>query len=375
MAVVDSLGIGWLVVLSIAAGACHGGVSLRSVLPRWASSLGVVAGRLGHSSAAFSLLPVLLYACLFACIRLRLAQPKHVVTPLEDLQSQGRDALEARARHRTVERRVLIPTVDGRGSIEAIVVTPSEEVIIREEASSPDPHPHGQRFAVVCTHPWAALGGNLQNNVPAKLSRFLAACGHVAIRFNFRGMGISRGTNEVADVRTAARYLLDAGYLDSKSADDCSLPVDRSGRGTTGRLLLVGYSYGSLITSAAAAADDLGDLVAACVTISPPWPFAWALSLFNSDWILARAATAVCPQLFVVGTSDVFTSIMSFQRTLRSRFGAPSPKVSSVVVGDADHFWIGQEAALFATIDSFLLRLRNGALEGEDGGITGGSVN
>ena len=68
--------------------------------------------------------------------------------------------------------------------------------------------------ALVFTHPYAPLGGDMDNNVVVKLSRYFSGKGFNTIRFNFRGVGLSDGsgtwtaTGEADDVRAVCRFIL-----------------------------------------------------------------------------------------------------------------------------------------------------------------------
>lgn len=70
--------------------------------------------------------------------------------------------------------------------------------------------------ALIFTHPYAPLGGEMNNNVVVKLFRHFASKGFNTIRFNFRGVGSSDGSGtwtasgEADDVRAVCRFLLKA---------------------------------------------------------------------------------------------------------------------------------------------------------------------
>ena len=82
---------------------------------------------------------------------------------------------------------------------------------------------------VVITHPHPLYGGNMYNNVVKALVRIYQLAGYSTLRFNFRGVGLSKGTygngiGEQEDVRAALLYLAQEG---KQSLD------------------LAGYSFGS----------------------------------------------------------------------------------------------------------------------------------
>mmetsp|Transcript_27579 Transcript_27579/g.82222 ORF Transcript_27579/g.82222 Transcript_27579/m.82222 type:complete len:127 (+) Transcript_27579:1-381(+) len=115
------------------------------------------------------------------------------------------------------------------------------------------------------------------------------------------------------------------------------------------RVLLVGYSHGSIV--AGAAASELGEVVAGLVTISPPWPWAWLLFLGNAH-ALVRASLVRRPKLFLLGSWDVFTP-PSFWRKALAEFPAP---LRAALVRGCGHFWIGAETGLVGQIVEWMDR-------------------
>ena len=59
----------------------------------------------------------------------------------------------------------------------------------------------GADVALVCTHPWAVMGGDMHNNVPSFIADNFAALGLTTIKFDFRSGLFSRGYGELDDVR------------------------------------------------------------------------------------------------------------------------------------------------------------------------------
>ncbi len=98
--------------------------------------------------------------------------------------------------------------------------------------------PHAQvqeRGVAVIAHPHPLFGGTLDNKVVQTLARAFVACGYVAVRFNFRGVGASAGVHDegrgeledmLAVVRQAAPH---------------------------GALALAGFSFGAFVASHALA--------------------------------------------------------------------------------------------------------------------------
>ena len=199
------------------------------------------------------------------------------------------------------------------------------------------------------THPWAILGGDLNNNVPVELSYALSQYGFATCRFNFRGVGRSkgcctwRGHGERDDLKAVVDWLCDE-------------------QGIT-RVVLVGYSYGSMISNSCA---DLRPEIMAFVSISTPFPCYWGLSLFNCAQMLNLAHSTDKPKLFLCGNQDQFISTGQYRRYVRSfpvpiesqnsNDGLSSGQQSPMVVyllEDVDHFWNGQEMAACGLILKF----------------------
>ncbi len=187
--------------------------------------------------------------------------------------------------------------------------------------------------AVFC-HPHPLYGGNMHNNVVARVTPTLVGAGLAVLRFNFPGVGRSQGTyadgvGEQDDLRAALGFL--AG-LDGMAG----MP-----------LVALGYSFGAAVVARAACDDPR---VAALVCIALPMGFA-GFGEFN------ELRSCHLPKLFLAGSAD---DICAPPR-LRELIGAvPEPK-SLVVLDDTDHFFHGRESDLASHINAFLETLRPAA--------------
>ena len=102
------------------------------------------------------------------------------------------------------------------GVIEALLDTPSGGVF---------------KGTAVIAHPPPLFGGTMQNKVVQTLARAFVQCGWQAVRFNFRGVGVSAGTydeglGEAADMLSVIEQVAPAGPL-----------------------ALAGFSFGAFVTS------------------------------------------------------------------------------------------------------------------------------
>lgn len=186
----------------------------------------------------------------------------------------------------------------GSGSVSAAVVVQPSPVV------------------VIATHPWGPIGGSMHDRHPVTVCRLMARAGCSTARFNFRS-GINRGVSSIEDVKSVAEWFTEP--RDGKE------PV-------ASQVLLVGYSYGSVI--AAAAAAEIPRSIG-WVTVGTPLSYSWALYLLNGRRLLEMAAdSAGKPKLLMLGTQDMFCSVS----TLKS-FAATLPEPKKVEIKDgADHF-------------------------------------
>jgi uncharacterized protein len=186
------------------------------------------------------------------------------------------------------------------------------------------------RVAVVVTHPWGPLGGNSQNNVVLAAVLYFQKSRITTLRFDFAGSQLGRGHYQVQQVCDAAHYLLS------------ELPNPPSS------ILLVGYSYGSLI--AASASAHIPQCIG-CISMAPPWAVQHWLLMFNSNYHLTQGRSRHdIPRLFVIGDQDNFTPESLFRKLVKT-----FPKSTGAVLKGADHFFVRREKDLMTIIGQWLL--------------------
>lgn len=188
-------------------------------------------------------------------------------------------------------------------------------------------------LGVILTHPWGPLGGNLHNNVVrAGTKYFQQSVGASTLRFDFVGWQVlSGGYSQQAQVVEAAQYLVE------------HTPATH--------ILLVGYSYGSLLAASASATIDE---CVGVVSIAPPWAVQMWLLFFHSGKHLKQAQEKESlPRLMIIGDQDNFTSVTKFEATLKQ---FPQETTTGVVLPNRDHFFHGKEAEVMKTIGDWLIK-------------------
>jgi len=181
--------------------------------------------------------------------------------------------------------------------------------------------------AVVC-HPHPQLGGNLDNNVVLAVAQALAEAGWGALRFNFRGVGLSQGqydsmVGEVGDVKAALAWVRGRPEV----APD--------------QVALVGYSFGGLMALFAAA--ETKDL-SALALISPMAPEKG----FAKDPRLQPLHGSALPALACTGDQDAYCppqALADLQKLLPCR---------TRIFPGADHFWWGRDDEVAQAVADFL---------------------
>ena len=177
----------------------------------------------------------------------------------------------------------------------------------------------------------------MHNNVVVATALYFQKLGMTTARFDFVGSQIGRGYIQVEQVAQVAKSLLNGEFTDTDSK-----PTN---------ILLVGYSYGSLITGSASV--DIPECIA-CVSISPPFAVQHWLLMFHSNYHLERASQREnLPRLLVIGDKDNFTSSAKFKDIVETRF--PVETTTGAVIKGADHFFVRREKDLMNVVGQWLL--------------------
>ena len=163
----------------------------------------------------------------------------------------------------------------------------------------------------------------MHNKVVYRAVQALTRSGYDALRFQFRGVGLSEG-----------RY--DAGHGE---IEDFRAALDEAERAAGTPIVAGGFSFGSAVGLKASANDPR---VAAFVGLGLPLAT-------ESGRLMPRPPREV-PSLFVVGENDTFGPPEELAKFLGGMH-------SMVVVPGADHFFEGQLDLLGETIREFLVSL------------------
>jgi alpha/beta superfamily hydrolase len=195
------------------------------------------------------------------------------------------------------------------GRLESILWTP-----IRSRAAT--------LAAVVC-HPHPLFGGTLHNKVVYQAAKSLDAAGVPALRFNFRGAGLSagehdKGRGEEGDVQAAVDFM---------AAEFPGVP-----------LLVAGFSFGSWVGLRVGCADSrVKELIGLGIPVN------------SSDFHYLRECGK--PKLFVHGANDKFGAPAKVETLVAELPG----ENRLVIVEHADHFFAGHLHELDAGITAWLL--------------------
>ena len=178
------------------------------------------------------------------------------------------------------------------------------------------------RAVAVIGHPHPLLGGTMHTKAVYQAAKSLTAIGVAALRFNFRGVGLSAGTfdegaGEQDDFRSAIAFA--AGRFPG-------LPI-----------WAAGMSFGSWIALTVGADDPRVTLL---IAIAPP------VDRYAYDAL----KTCTKPTFLIHGEEDEVVSV----REVRKLYGEiPEPR-ELVVIEDADHVFDGKASLVGEAIEELL---------------------
>ncbi|HNY66186.1 MAG TPA: alpha/beta fold hydrolase [Deltaproteobacteria bacterium] len=172
----------------------------------------------------------------------------------------------------------------------------------------------GSDICAVITHPHSLMGGDMNNNVVMTAWNTVLEQGCSALRFNFRGVGRSRGRFDEGIGETA----------------DLAAAVQFAGR----PVVVIGYSFGSWVASRYLEEADVP-----CVFISPP------TALFPFPSLRGRKVWSI------TGSFDQFCDVNALEKV--------QDKERITVVQGVDHFWFGGESRLRPYLETTVSLIRS----------------
>jgi len=213
---------------------------------------------------------------------------------------------------------------------EIFIEVPGEEVKLETKlwGFEEDVAAEGNKFAVI-SHPHPQYGGSQENNVVFACKDAFSELGIPCVTFNFRGVGESTGSysNGIGEINDLIHIV--------KEVSQNILP-DRS-------VILVGYSFGAIITLAALKSLQKNDKVKdleKITLISYPFEFMPHISPDYENSIEIR---------FLHGTGDSLAEFSVFQKHYDKFKGTKSKKI----IQNADHFYFGFEETIKKEIMEF----------------------
>lgn len=199
------------------------------------------------------------------------------------------------------------------------------EARLREPAGAPAAAPKG---AMVLCHPHPVYGGTMDNRVVYRAAKAASEALWAALRFNFRGVGLSTGSydqglGEQDDAAAAIQWLQD--------------------RYPSLGLCMLGYSFGAWVGLQVACRDAR---IRGMIGLGLP------LDLYDFAFLSENHR----PALYIMGTQDEFCSPASRQQLARR---LPASSLVQTIEG-ADHYFSHEMSAVENLIAEFLHTLPTG---------------
>jgi alpha/beta superfamily hydrolase len=178
--------------------------------------------------------------------------------------------------------------------------------------------------ALIC-HPHPLFGGTMHNKVVYNAMKSLTKFGFHALRFNFRGTGLSAGTHdegigEREDVRAGLDFLEEQFHL----------PI-----------IFCGFSFGAATGLKATCGDAR---VVGQISLGTP------VSVEGRTYAYEFLSRCTTPKLFVSGSQDQYSP----ESALRAAFANAAEPKRLVIVPEADHFFVGKLDLMQSAIEEWV---------------------
>ena len=182
------------------------------------------------------------------------------------------------------------------------------EAILKEPSGAHNAHNERKGVALVC-HPHPLGEGTMHNKVVFRTAAGLLDAGLVALRFNFRGVGLSTGTHdegngEKEDIRTALDYLAE--------------------RYPGEPITLAGFSFGSRFGTEVGCGDER---VVRMISVGSP------MDKYNYDYLKFCRK----PVLFAHCANDEFGNVERLRKLVETL--PPEAEAKLVVFENCGHFF------------------------------------
>jgi uncharacterized protein len=178
--------------------------------------------------------------------------------------------------------------------------------------------------ALIC-HPHPLFAGTMHNKVVYNAMKSLSKFGFHALRFNFRGAGLSAGVHDEGrgerdDVRAAIDFL----------ANEFHLPI-----------IFCGFSFGAATGLKATCADSR---VVGQISLGTP------VSVEGRLYEYKFLSGCTAPKLFISGSQDQYSP----ESALRQAFANAAGPKKLVIVPEADHFFVGKLHLMQAALEEWV---------------------
>jgi alpha/beta superfamily hydrolase len=166
--------------------------------------------------------------------------------------------------------------------------------------------------ALIC-HPHPLFGGTMHNKVVYNAMKSLTKFGFHALRFNFRGTGLSEGVHDEGrgareDIRAALKFL----------ENEFHLPI-----------IFCGFSFGAA-TGLKAACND--PRVVGLISLGTP------VAVEGRTYAYQFLSGCTQPKLFISGSQDQYSP----ESELRAAVANAAEPKRLVMIDGADHFFVGK---------------------------------
>ncbi|RHZ60964.1 hypothetical protein Glove_350g148 [Diversispora epigaea] len=220
--------------------------------------------------------------------------------------------------------------------------------------------------AVIISHPYGPLGGDFNNNVVVAVEHYFLSMGYLTVAFNFRGVGNSGGRTswsgepECGDYKSIVEVLLNSG----RTKDEIIIELPK-----ISELIIVGYSYGSLIASSFTTSLSIPTFY---ILISYPLSVRWFLTFFHTSTYINHLISLINSNskvLFIYGNYDQFTRSSRFKNWVRENNLINNPRWTIKELRGADHFYVtgSMEISLIQELNEWINNTSTNRINNDDG--------